>query len=242
MAHGAPDDSNVKMGVDVQRVDDLAELAARLGSVVLYNRGGNVLLVEGFESGLNAWDLNTTGAAAAVTLSNEKVYSGTIACRVDTGTGLTPYAGLAKYLPPVGESRIGLQTCFSLNSDVVDVRLQLTYGKPGPRYYFSLMYDHVTGELKYESAPGVWTMFAKPGKIYDGSNNWHNIKVVADMVTGLHVRAYLDGGVYDMSSLIPNTGAWVDGPFLFPLLRIYGDGVTSGVLYLDNVIVTYNEF
>ena len=241
MPYGAPDDSNVLSPEGLQRLDDLAELAARMGSIVNYNRGGNVLMLDGFESGLNAWNLNTTGAAAAVGLSNEKAYSGTVACRVDTGTGVTPYAGLAKYLPPVGECRIGLQTCFSLNSDVVDVRLRLTYAKPGPRYYFSLMYDHVGGELKYESAPGVWTMFAKPGKVYDGSNNWHNIKLVADMATGLHVQAYLDGGGYDMAGLIPNTGVWVDGPFLFPLLRIYGDGATSGVLYLDNIIMTYNE-
>ena len=242
MARGAPDDSNVRMGVDVFRLEDLAELAVRLGSIVTYNRSGNVLILDGFEEGMNAWVLNRTGVGAAVEVSDEGSYTGQVALKVSSGTGATPYAGIAKYMPPVGQCKIGLQTCFSLNSDVVDIRFQLTYGHDPLRPYFFIMYDHVTGELKYESAPGVWPVFATPGKLFDVSNNWHNFKLIADMVTGEYVRCYLDGEVYDMSGLVPNTGAWAQGPFLYAILRVYGSALTEGVVFFDNVIVTYNEF
>ena len=242
MARGAPDDSNVKVGKDVYRLDDLAELAVRLGSIVKYNRSGNVLVLDGFEEGVNAWTLNRTGAWAEVEVSDEKAYNGQVALKVTSGTGVTPYAGIAKYIPPVSQCKIGLQSCFSLNSDVVDIRFQLTYGRDPLRHYFLVRYDHVAGELQYESAPGVFTPFATPGKLYDGSNNWHNIKIIADMVTGEHVRCYLDGEAYDMSGIFPLTGAWGQGSFLYAILRVYGDGATSGVVFFDNVIVTYNEF
>lgn len=242
MARGAPDDSNVKVGKDLYRLDDLAELAVRLGSIVNYNRYGSVLLLDGFEEGANAWNKNTTGVGAEVEVSDEVAYNGQVALKVTSGTGGTPYAGFDKYLPPVGECRMGLQTCFSLNLDVNTILFQLTYGKAPLRYYFIVIYDHPTGTLKYASAPGVYTTFATPGALYDGSNNFHNLKMIVDLETGEFVRCYLDNVAYDMAGLEPYTGAWLLGPFLFPIIRVSGDGVTDGIAYFDNVIVTYNEF
>jgi len=242
MARGAPDDSNVKVGVDLYRLDDLAELAVRLGSIVNYNRYGSVLMLDGFEEGMNAWNRNTTGVGAAVEVSDEKAYNGQVSVKVSSGTGLTPYAGFDKYLPPVGECRMGLQTTFSIDLNVNTVLFQLTYGRDPTRWYFIVVYDHATGELQYSPAPGVYTAFATPGKLYDGSNNFHNLKMVVDLTTGEHVRCYLDNVAYDMAGLVPNTGVWALGPFLFPIVRVSGDGVAVGIAYFDNMIVTYNEF
>jgi len=242
MARGAPDDSNVKVGKDLYRLDDLAELAVRLGSIVNYNRYGSVLMLDGFEEGKNAWNMNRTGVGAEVEVSDEYAYNGQVSLKVVSGTGSTPYAGIDKYLPPVTACRMGMQTTFHLNSDVNTILFQLTYGSAPDRWYFIVVYDHVTGELQYCPAPGVYTMFATPGKIYDDSNNWHNLKLIVDLETGEHVRCSLDNVVYDMSGLVPNMGVWGTGAFLFPILRVSGDGVTDGIAYFDNVIVTYNEF
>ena len=242
MARGAPDDSNVKVGTDIYRIDDLAELAVRLGSIVNYQRSGSVLMLDGFEEGMNAWNKNTTGVGAEVEVSDEVAYNGQVSLKVTSGTGVTPYAGFDKYLPPVGECRMGLQTTFSLNLDVKTILFQLTYGRDPTRWYFKVVYDHVTGELQYESAPAVWTAFATPGKLYDGSNNFHNLKLVVDLETGEHVRCYLDNVAYDMEGIAPLTGLWALGPFLFPIIRVSGDGATDGIAYFDNMVVTYNEF
>jgi len=242
MVHGARDDSNIRVEHDVYRLDDMAEFAVRMGSIFNYQRHGSALLLDGFEQGLNAWDKNTTGTNAEVEISNGEAYAGQVACKITTGTGLTPYAGISKYLPPVDESRAGFQGCFSLDSDVVEVRFQLTYGKSPTRYYFYVSYNHVTGVLSYQSAPGVWSPFATPGVLYDFAGNWHNFKMVADLATGKFARFYLDNIAFPMGGLLADTGAWAFGPFLYPLLRVWGNGGVSGVLYLDNVIVTYNEF
>lgn len=242
MARGAPDDSNVKVGRDLYRLDDMAELAVRLGSMVNYNRYGSVFMLDGFEEGLNAWNKNTTGANSEVVVSDDTAYNGQVSCKVVSGTGLTPYAGIDKYLPPVSECRIGMQTTFSLNLDVTNILFQVTYGKKPFRHYFRINYNHTTGELESETAPGVWTDFADIGKLYDGSNNWHNLKLIIDLETKEFVRVSVDNEVYDMAGLGHETAAWAQGPFLFPILRVSGDGTTSGIAYFDNVILTYNEF
>ena len=241
MAHGAPDDSNVLGGVDVRRGDDLSELAVRLGSVVRYHRGGNVLLAEGFEEGLSGWDTNGDGAGREVVISNDRSFTGGYSCRITSGTGLEPFMGIMKYMPPVGECLIGLQTCFSLNSHVSYLDFKITYGKPGLGSYFSIKYDHVHGTLSYEDTTAAWDEFASPGVLYDGLGNWHNIKLVVDMVTGSHVKAYLDGHAYDMTGLMPRTGAWLPGPFLGVYLYVHGKSADSGIVYFDNVVATYNE-
>ncbi len=242
MARGAPDDSNVKVGKDLYRLDDLAELAVRLGSIVNYNRYGSVLMLDGFEEGMNAWNKNTTGVAAEVVVSDAMAYNGQVSLKVDSGTGVTPYAGISKYLPPVTECRMGMQSTFNLNDDVESILFYMTYGKAPTRWYFIVRYEHATGELQYGSAPGVYTAFATPGALYDGSNNWHNLKMIVDLTTGEYVRCSLDNAVYDMSGFVPDTGAWAAGPFLLPILRVYGSLATEGIVYFDNVIVTYNEF
>jgi len=50
---GAPDDSNVLSTSTFYRLDDMAELAVRLGSPVQYLRSGNIVFCTTFEDGFN---------------------------------------------------------------------------------------------------------------------------------------------------------------------------------------------
>ena len=242
MARGAPDDSNVKVGKDLYRLDDLAELAVRLGSIVNYNRYGSVLMLDGFESGLNAWDTNTTGVGSEVGISGLVSYQGQVCCRVKTGINPNPYAGFHKYLPPVSEGRVGLQTCFSFGDTINTLLFQMTYGKADVRYHFIVVYDYVAQELQYCSAPGVYTPFATGVALFAASNIWHNFKMVVDLESKEHVRCSLDNVVYDMTGLAPTPAAGVVATFLSPVIRVSGVGLVDAYGYFDNLIVTYNEF
>jgi len=242
MARGAPDDSNVKVGTDVFRLDDLAELAVRLGSIVTYNRYGSVLMLDGFEEGKNAWNTGSAGVGGEVEITGERAYNGQVCLKMVSGTGADPHSGMNKYLPPITECRIGLQTCFGIDLNVVSVVFMIRYFLPPYRYHFVIRYNHLLGVLEYESADTVWVTFGECGFIYDGSNNFHNMKMVVDMETRGYVRCSFNNVVYDMSSLVSYTSLSPNGPFLFPEMRVYGDGILSGIAYFDNVIVTYNEF
>lgn len=242
MARGAPDDSNVKVGTDLYRLDDLAELAVRLGSIVRYNRAGNVLMVDGFESGLNGWDLNLSGVGSAITLDTHVAYQGEMCVRVQSGTGANPYAGVHKYLPPITPCRVGAQVCFSFTPETVQLLFEMTYAIGLVRYGFGVIYDHDALELQYWSAPGVRTAFASDVYLYPAANVWHECKMIIDLETGEHVRCYLDNTAYDMTGLAPTPGAGVRASYLRPLFRVFGDGLLDTSAYFDNIIVTYNEF
>jgi hypothetical protein len=241
MPRGAPDDSNIRIETGVYRLDDMAELGVRLGSPLSYHRYGNVLFMDGFEEGVNAWTLTRNGTSSDVLPSVTRSYQGKISCKIVTGTGATPNAGILKYLPPVDECPMGLQATFALDTNIVYIDFRVTYGKAPTLYYFWVRYTHATGTLTYYDQDGAMTLFATPGVLWDQAGNWHNAKIIVDTAGKEYVRFYLDNVAYSMTDLTPETAAWGYGGFVGPLLHAYGNGTVSGTLYLDNVIVTFNE-
>jgi len=242
MARGAADDSNVRIEHDIYRLDDFAELAVRLGSIVTYNRYGSVLMLDGFEEGVSGWETLLLGAGASVKVSNDRAYNGRVSCEVLSGTGAIPWGAFYKYLPPVNSQLIGLQTCFSIHPDVESLVFRLSCGKAPRMWHFGVLYDHVGGTLQYQWAHENYTPFATPGKLYDGSANWHNFKMVIDVNNDQYVRCYLDNEGLDMKGIDPDWEAWGFGRCIHPFLLVIGDGATTAPTYFDNVIVTYNEF
>ena len=55
MGHGYPDYGTQGPVSTVHSIQDLGELAVRLGSIVTFDRRGNVLWLDGFDSGIGAW-------------------------------------------------------------------------------------------------------------------------------------------------------------------------------------------
>jgi len=242
MARGAPDDSNVKVGKDVFRLDDLAELAVRIGSPVTYNRAGNVLLIDGFESGISAWKKGLFGVGVSIEASNELSYEGGTACRMESGTGATPLAQINRFIPVHSPCRMGFQVFFAPDDDLYSFRIAMLYGLAPNTHNFTINYRHTTGELHYYTAGPAFLPLASPGIQYHDSNNWHNMKLVVDTETGEYVRLYFDDVAYDMAGLLPYTQVRVDGPMQYVSIHSWGTAIQSGNTFVDSVIVTYNEF
>jgi len=242
MARGAPDDSNVKVGADLYRLDDLAELAVRIGSPVTYNRAGNVLLIDGFEDGLNAWKQGLFGVGVEIVVSDERPYEGNVSCRMESGTGATPLAQINRFIPVHSECKMGVQVFFAPDDDLYSMRFGMIYDRAPTAHSFQINYRHTTGELHYYTAGAAFLPLASPGIQYHDDANWHNMKLVVDTETGEYVRLYFDDVGYDMSGLLPYDQVWAAGPMQYISIQAWGTAIQTGINYIDNVIVTYNEF
>ncbi len=131
MARGLPDAGNVVKGHDLYALQDMAELAVRLGSPMSYDRYGSVLLLEDFERGLNAWSKTILGVGGSISLTSDRVYGGELACYLDSGDGAIPEARITKYFPPVSLQRVGLQTAFSVGFNVTELQFIFVRGDGG---------------------------------------------------------------------------------------------------------------
>ena len=242
MAHGAPDDSNVVKHGLVQRLDDLGELAVRLGSVVTYNRSGTVLLIDGFGAGINAWKINTYGDDGLVVLTGDRAYAGGACVLMNSGTGATPLAQMVRFIPVRSPSHMGLQVFFSPDNDLYGMNIGMISDRKPTAYSYQIFYKHSTGELRYYRDGSGWTTFASMGVQYEDAADWHNIKMVIDTEAGEYVRCYFDDKVYDMGGLLPYLQDWDRGPMQYVQVLCWGEALVAGISYIDNVVVTTDEF
>jgi len=241
VAHGAPDDSDVRIDVPSYRVDDQAELAVRLGSAVIYSRSGSVMYIDTFDQGFNSWSVLTEGDGSAVVLSNESSYGGSVCCRIDTGTGSSPYAAIYKMLPTVIGETLGLQFCIGLSGDIDYIDFVSAYGIDNTLLTSVIRYSLEDYTLSYLSAIGTYVVFASDVVLYSGDYAWHNIKFVIDLSLGCYLRCLVDSSEYSMTGLYALKGGWTDAVFNQVYIKVYGLGVENAIGYVDNVILTYNE-
>jgi len=241
MARGLPDDSDVVKQYDIYVLQDMAELAVRLGSPVSYDRYGDILILEDFERGLNAWTKTLAGAAAEATLTSDRVYDGKLACYMNSGTGAIPEAQIDKYFPPITLQKMGLQMAFSVGFNPTELRFALTRGDGNFTHQFNVKYEHGTGKLYYREGFAVWTEFAEPGVLFDGAGNYHHCKLVVDLEKDEFSVFYLDNVAYGMVGCTPYTFGAVVSPFTGAMFAVKGANLLAGDVWIDNVFVTTNE-
>jgi len=83
VAHGAPDWWGTEQTSTVHLVQDVGELAARLGSIVTFDRRGNVIWLTSFEDGLQGTSFGVDHVDSKGTLSTNRALGGAYSIRLD---------------------------------------------------------------------------------------------------------------------------------------------------------------
>ena len=97
MAHGHPDYGGAAPLATVYTLQDLAELAARLGSIDVFDRRGNVLLLDDFESGIKKWLFGGTGSYSAGWICDRAEHGG-FCLSIQTEGAATSLVSAYRYL------------------------------------------------------------------------------------------------------------------------------------------------
>jgi len=96
MAHGQPDYGMYTLANTIYRLTDMGELAARLGSINTYDRRGDVIFLDSFESGLTAWSPSSACTGSDLVQSAKHARSGGFSAKFVCGSDGTRQAQLAK--------------------------------------------------------------------------------------------------------------------------------------------------
>ena len=241
MAHGTPDWGLTAGTVTTYQLTDLAELAVRLGSIVSYDRRGEVLFLDDFQHGLSLWDPDTSGAGADVYLSTELALSGSFACKLIPGTATGNYALIQTYLslPPL--SRMGVQYFFSHLGTTQKIDFDLAAEWASGQFYASVRYDDVADELLVYNSAGVYVSFATGIALTTHSTIFSRAKLVIDLSTGTYVRFLLNDVEYDLSAYAIRPNATLQAGTLYTSITTYRLAGGLSPILVDNVIVPHNE-
>jgi len=158
MPHGAPDWSNVVKYEKVHRLDDMAELVARLGSLVIYDRRGDLVWCDSFEYGLQAWEKDPQGTGAAALVTCEAFRSRGFCAKMIAGSDGYALVRIARFFPLLIPGKHGCEFSWTLHKDSrgIELLISSTYERYVTK--FGCMYSLSEKKLYYLNENNVWVV------------------------------------------------------------------------------------
>ena len=241
MAHGTPD-----WGINIDQTvyslrEDLAELAARLGSPVTYDRGGVVVFMEDFTHGLSRWTTGIGGVGDTIDLSTAHTLAGPFSARLVAGSAVTPLAEIASELPKQVPSGMGGEIAFAIDSETSIIELELGQYDGTDALIGTVRYSPVDDTLAYRPAVGAYVPIAAGLQLLTEAHVFHTMKLVVDLAAAEYVKVLLDDKAYSLAGIPlrkPSPGLAERFDILIWNRGIVGE---TDVVYVDRVIVTQNE-
>ena len=241
MAHGTPDWGLTAGTVTTYQLSDLAELAARLGSIVTFDRRGEVVFLETFEDGLHRWNTSPAGTGAAVDLSRASARSGGHSCRLRTGSTGWTAAGIDNRVGPPTLSPLGLEVSFAMADTLKEFVAQLIVYTGSRVQAYRFRYVSASKIVQVWTAAGAYQTVIANVNLVANADAYHTLKFVVDPVNEIYVRCLLNALSGDVSLIAPQAIDDPTSPHLHVDLEAIGSLATNLTSYVDDVIVTQNE-
>ena len=241
MAHGLPDWGLVGPKTTTYGLDDMGELAVRLGSPDLFDRRGDVVALTDFRDGLGALEWVGAGPGAKVKLVTSMGRQGAYCVSLQAGLNAGGWAAIYESFPIQRVCALGFEFSFSVQMNTAAIRNFVRWFDGANQYTGLVGYDHVAQNLWYRDAEGAAIVFAPNVLLNESGEPEHTVKLVVDMLDQQYVRVMLDSSVYDLKGI----GLWKVANSSSPHMTVWalhdGDGSVNVESYVDNVIVTRNE-
>lgn len=241
MPHGTPDWGLVGPKTTVHGLDDLGDLAVRLGSPHLWDRRGDTVFSSDFRDGMCPFAGTPGGLGAGICLSTGHSRQGAYCLKLTAGRTDPFYAYVTLQLAIPPTRVLGVEFSFSLHEDT-DAWSGALALFDGARYHrAAVRYDHVNRLLQHYSLIAGYTTFATgvwgPEHVYPSNT----IKLVANFDTGFYVRVLMNDGTWNLPAVPIDSMPLPGAANLRVRIYHYATAGNNPIGYLDNVIVTQNE-
>ncbi len=224
---------------------DLAELAARtaFGVPNTFDRRGNVVWADGFESNINKWTSAVSGAGASVALSTLDAHNGVQSVRLVAGSDTLRYAYINKYFffPVLG--KVGFEAHFSWDNNIEYVSLDFYLYDGTSRLDGVIRITPDTSVVQYKDSAGVYQALTVAHRLFASATirPWVPVKLVADYETGKFTRLLVGINSWDLSAMSMKSSAAPGDPVMQLVTQITSKAGTNAVCYVDDAIITQNE-
>jgi len=242
MPRGQPDYGPLAPKTATASVSDMGEIAARLGSPVVYDKRGDVVFYDDFEDPVLKWRLTGAVPGGYVRHDSTSVRSGAQALRFYVpGSGndnISVYRGIGV----LASKSLGLEFSFSYLRTNCHFRVALIYYDGENIHQAEVKIDASALDLSvYNSAAG-WTQVASWGALYGSEMLFHTVKMVVDFDTDKYKRLLFGPDEYDVSTVAVLTDTNTTAPHINirPLLATL-DSAVGYLIGLDDVILTQEE-
>jgi len=218
-----------------------AELAVRMGSMVSYDRRGQVQFIEDFENGLGGWPVTESGDFAEVKPSPLYFCRGGYALQLKAGKTAPQQAGVAVQRGEMVGGRMGVEVAFSIKTSLETFSVGWAWYTGTQLHMARATYDHTTGEIQVLDHGGGNPPIADVTLPEDTPYLFHRFKVVADLDDLQYVRVMLDNQEIDASAHAMWSDGIVTAPYVVLEALLTGRLGQNDFVYIDDLIYTVAE-
>lgn len=241
MGHGLPSWKKYRAIGPVYEEIRLAEHAARLGSLLTFDRRGDIVWQDDFESGLNKWEKIHDGKDAASCPNMEQAKSGGISAQLIAGSDGAHRVEYFRNLPYPAISPLGFEVSFKPQDDYEEFRIWINLYTGGLFYRSAISHHQSSLEYRIRKSDGKWGAICTAPSWQMLYAPFHTLKLVIDPESPAYVRAIFDHQTLDISGYGPHivedfTPARININFTFIGREGYNDWC-----YVDDAIITQNE-
>lgn len=218
-----------------------AELAARLGSLQVFDRRGNVQFVEDFGRGPGHWSLADDGLNGATALDPTTFLHGGYSVKLTAGSTADNWARAQRAVSYVPTTRMGAEAIFSLTGATGDVELWLSVYSGTHTYEVKVRYDYANSNLDLWDGNPDWVTIQDPFTMYTAVDLFHHIKVVWDMEEETYVRVLVNGIEYPATHVNLEAAEVVFTPLISVIFTNTGRLGANDIVNFDSIIITNQE-
>lgn len=237
----APDGYQYRLESERAVLSDMAELAARLGSPVTWDRRGTVILYDDCKDSLAGWRTITLGAGAAVAIDATVAYRETGSISIIPGSDIWLYSSIDRYINIPRLSRVGIEWTFRVDADCNTLHFFTSLSGPDDGRNWGMEIDIPGRLLNYYDEDGNYTKLDDLPDYTFRVTTWHTIKYVADMRTNFYQRLILDRKSYDLSPYPLYLESPGEMEYLYVGVDNTGAGGNNPVLNVNDFVVTVEE-
>lgn len=242
MPRGQPDFGGAAPLDVMGSVADIGELAARLGSIVTYDRRGLVSDLDDFESPTLKWRKYPVIGGGLIYLSSESMRSGNQAVKIVTLATADIYCGLSRIVITPSTKRVGIEASYSYIDSGSYFNIGLDYYDGVTEHKGIARVDPDYGDLYILDSTDNFVKIATLGALH--STYFFNcpMKLVVSFETDYYVRLLFLDREYDLSSYKLYTDPQPVWYAITAFMYLQNKGVDAAKnVHVDDFVFTHSE-
>lgn len=220
---------------------DTGELAARLGSINTFDRRGNVVWYDDFESTKLLWAYTAHELGGAVALDTARARNGSKSVKITSGNATNKRSEIARTFCFPSSSCLGFE--FHLHTLTEKEKVMLViYGNTGSYIFTADLTINLATKTVTTDTDNSGTVTHLTDLPVDTDHiQWIPFKLVFDWDTKYFKRVIIADTEYDLSAYTINSQSLVDTAVLDVSFWVYPTDAANRWVWIDDFIFTQNE-
>ena len=239
--YGLPDYGMYAALENMGNLVDYGELAARLGSIVTFNREGNIVFIDNFEKTPLKWSVEKEIGTETAGFSTENVLSGGQSLKLATVANASSKVAIKRYFPIFCTKKQGIE--IAIKGSVFHSNIFLSYFLSYKHIsnHFLITIDTSNNILQYYDEGGFLVTFEDSLELKQANYLFHRFKMVVNLETGCYIRFIMDRTEYPLNDISCRQAANIDDDYFYAHILLQNTQAYPIPIYLDNFILTQNE-